>query len=121
MEFRQNQSIYLQIAEHVCENILTGRWEEGVRIPSIREFSVSIEVNPNTVTRSYRYLQEQEIIFNQRGIGYFVAEGAYQRTHALKKESFIERELPQIFKTMDLLKLGFDDLKQLYVSREEIS
>jgi len=114
MEFRQNQAIYLQIADHISERILSGVWKEGERIPSIREMSEGIEVNPNTVMRSYGYLQDLDIIYNQRGIGYFVAEDAYRKTLEQKKKSFIRRELPRIFRTMDLLHLTCEDLKILY-------
>lgn len=114
MEFRQNQAIYLQIADHISERILSGVWKEGERIPSIREMSEGIEVNPNTVMRSYGYLQDLDIIYNQRGIGYFVAADAYRKTLEQKKKSFIRRELPRIFRTMDLLHLTCEDLKILY-------
>ena len=117
MEFKQRQTIYLQIADHICEYILIKRWKEGDRIPSIREMSVSIEVNPNTVMRSYNYLQDLGIIYNQRGIGYFVAEQAYEKTMELKKKNFIKRDLPQIFKTMELLQMSCDDLRDLYADR----
>ena len=113
MEFRQNQAIYLQIADHISERILSGTWTEGERIPSIREMSEEIEVNPNTVMRSYGYLQDLGIIYNQRGIGYFVAEDAYRKTLELKKKNFIRRDLPRIFRTMDLLHLTCKDLRAL--------
>lgn len=113
MEFRQNQAIYLQIADHISERILSGTWAEGERIPSIREMSEDIAVNPNTVMRSYSYLQDLGIIYNQRGIGYFVAEGAHRKTLELKKKNFIRRELPRIFRTMDLLHLTCEDLRAL--------
>ena len=117
MEFRQNQAIYLQIADIICENILTESWKEGDRISSIRELSVNTEVNPNTTMRSYSYLQELGIIFNQRGIGYFVADRAREIVLKLKKNNFINRELPRIFKTMDLINLSCDDLAELYAAR----
>jgi GntR family transcriptional regulator len=113
MEFRRNQAIYLQIADHITERILSGTWAEGERIPSIREMSEDIAVNPNTVMRSYAYLQDLGIIYNQRGIGYFVAEGAHQKTLELKKKNFIRRELPRILRTMDLLHLTCEDLRAL--------
>jgi GntR family transcriptional regulator len=113
MEFRQNQAIYLQIADHITERILSGTWAEGERIPSIREMSEDIVVNPNTVMRSYAYLQDLGIIYNQRGIGYFVADDAYQKTLELKKKNFIRRDLPRIFRTMDLLHLTCEDLRTL--------
>lgn len=120
MEFRQNQAIYLQIADHISERILSGTWKEGERIPSIREMSEAIEVNPNTVMRSYGYLQDLGIIYNQRGIGYFAAEDAYAKTLEQKKRSFIRRELPRIFRTMDLLHLTCDDLKILYKENAKV-
>ena len=113
MEFRHDQAIYLQIADHLSERILSGSWTPGERIPSIRELAETIEVNPNTVMRSYGYLQELGIIYNQRGIGYFVADDAYDKTLELKKRSFVRRELPRLFRTMDLLHLSCDDLKKL--------
>ena len=109
MEFRERQAIYLQIGDHICENILRKKWKAGEKIPSVREMSVSIEVNPNTVMRTYSYLQDMGIIYNKRGIGYFVADKAYEKTQELKKKNFINRELPFVFKTMDLLHLTFDD------------
>ena len=117
MEFRERQAIYLQIGDYICENILRKEWGQGDRIPSIRELSVSMEVNPNTVMRTYSYLQERGIIFNKRGIGYFVAENAYEKTLELKKKSFIKRELPLLFNTMNLLDLSFEDLETIYRER----
>ena len=114
MDFEKKQAIYLQIGDHICENILTRRWAEGDRLPSVREMAVGIEVNPNTVMRTYSYLQDMGIIFNKRGIGYFVADHAYEKTLDLKKRNFINRELPHVFRTMDLLSLTFDDLEDLY-------
>ena len=119
MEFKEKQAIYLQIGEHICENILRKQWKEGDKIPSIRELAISIEVNPNTVMRAYNYLQDMGIIFNKRGIGYFVTDNSYQKTMELKKRDFINRELPHFFMTMDLLKISFDDLAQLYKTDRE--
>jgi GntR family transcriptional regulator len=119
MEFMASQAIYLQIADQICEHILSGKWKEGERIPSVREMGESVQVNPNTVMRSFGYLQEQGIIFNQRGIGYFVADGARRRTLELKKQSFVTRELPQVFRTMDLLGISCEELRKLYERRKK--
>lgn len=114
MEFRKNQTIYLQIADYICENIMAGQWDKGDKIQSVREMAASIQVNPNTVMRTYSHLQDLGIIFNQRGIGYFVADDALQKTKALKKETFVKDYLPEVFKTMDLLDMDFEDLKTFY-------
>jgi DNA-binding transcriptional regulator YhcF (GntR family) len=114
MEFGDSNAIYLQIAEQICENILLQKWKPGDRIPSVREMAVSIEVNPNTVMRTYNYLQEKGIIFNKRGIGYFVDEDGFQKTMSLRKEDFISQELPRFFKAMGLLNLTMEDMISYY-------
>ncbi len=114
MEFREDQAIYLQIADLFCENILTGKWNPGDRIPSVREMAVNVEVNPNTVMRTFNYLQDKGIIFNKRGIGYFVADDGFEKTRALKKEDFIHHELPRFFKALRMLNMELDDLKSYY-------
>lgn len=114
MEFKDNQAIYLQIANHFFENILQKKWNSGEKIPSIRDMAVEFEVNPNTAMRTFNYLQDKGIIFNKRGIGYYVSDDGYERTRALRKEQFINEELSPIFRTMQLLGISFDDLKKYY-------
>jgi len=114
MDFNENQAIYMQIADFFCENILQKKWQEGEKIPSIREIAVQVEVNPNTAMRTFSYLQDKGIIFNKRGIGYFVADDGYEKTLELKKEQFVEEDLPQVFRTLDLLRMEFKDLEKLF-------
>ncbi|HEV7378757.1 MAG TPA: GntR family transcriptional regulator, partial [Dyadobacter sp.] len=56
MEFKDKQSIYLQIADYICEQILLAKWPPGERIPSVRDLASTLEVNPNTVMRTYDFL-----------------------------------------------------------------
>ena len=88
MDFNNKKSIYLQIVDYFLERVLRLELRENERIASVREIAVRLEVNPNTVMRSYSYLQDKNIIFNKRGIGYFIAVGAYNKTLELKKKSF---------------------------------
>lgn len=114
MEFNENQAIYLQIADYFCENILQKKWQQGEKIPSIREIAVQVEVNPNTAMRTFNYLQDRGIIYNKRGIGYFVADDGYEKTLELKKEQFVSEELPQMFRTLELLRMNFKDIEKLF-------
>ena len=114
MEFRTDLDIYLQIADYICEMILTEQWAAGTKIPSIRELAVDIEVIPNTVMRTYAYLQDKKIIFNRRGIGYFVATEGLAITRKMKQDDFISNDLPRVFRTLDILGIAIDDLKKLY-------
>ena len=79
MEFREKQAIYLQIAEYVCDQILLKKWLAAEKILSIRDLAIALEVNPNTVQRTYDFLQQLEIISNKRGVGYFVEKEAEAR------------------------------------------
>lgn len=118
MDFKENQAIYLQIANRFFENILRKEWNSGDKIPSIRDMAVEFEVNPNTTMRTFNYLQDKGIIYNKRGIGYFVADDGLEKTIVLKKEQFVEEDLPMFFKTMELLGLSLDDLKPYYKTYE---
>jgi GntR family transcriptional regulator len=114
MQFRESQAIFLQIADYVCEKILLKEWAAGERIPSVRELAIQLEVNPNTVMRTYEYLQQQGIIFNQRGIGFFTAEDAMSQAATYRKKAFIEKDLPQVFRSLYLLGMDMDELKPRY-------
>ena len=113
MKFNKPKAIYMQIADYICENILAEELKGGDRIQSVREMAAQVEVNPNTVARTFSYLQEKEIIFNKRGVGYFVAEDALERTKAIKKEAFLKHYVPEVFKMMGLLGISFEDLQAL--------
>ena len=114
MDFRQNQPIYLQIAEYVCEQILLKKWKLGDKIVSIRDIAVVMEVNPNTVQRAYDFLQQQGIITNKRGVGYFTEENAMEKILAFRREQFMENELPVFLRNLYLLKIDMKDLKSKY-------
>jgi len=114
MEFKESQAIYLQIGDYVCDQILLGRWKEGERILSVRELGVALEVNPNTVMRTFEFLQNREIIFNKRGLGYFAADDARKKIIQYRKKQFLEEDLPQIFKNMSLMGMSFTELENEY-------
>ncbi|MES2827418.1 MAG: GntR family transcriptional regulator [Bacteroidota bacterium] len=114
MEFRDNKAIYLQIAEYVCEHILLGKWKVDEKVPSVRELAVDLEVNPNTVMRTYELLQNKSIINNKRGIGFFVAEEALANVKSYRKAQFMDAELPVVFRNIYLLNIGFDELENRY-------
>ena len=114
MEFKEIQAIYLQIGDYVCEQILLGQWKEGDRLLSVRELGVVLEVNPNTVMRTYDFLQGKEIIYNKRGIGYFVSDDARRKILSYRKKQFLEQDLPPVFKNMSLLGMTLKELENEY-------
>ncbi len=114
MQFNKHTAIYLQIANYMYDCILDEEWNNGARIPSIRDMAMQLEVNPNTVTRAYTLLQEDEIVENQRGIGYFTALDAREKVLKRKQKAFLENELPNLFNSMQQLGLTLQDLQRQY-------
>lgn len=114
MEFNNHKAIYLQIADQIMEGIMAEEYNPGDRIQSVRELASNISVNPNTVARTYGYLQDRGIIFNKRGIGYFIEETAISKVKAMKRQNFIEVVLPEVFKMMILLDIDFEGLHNIY-------
>ncbi len=114
VNFRPSYSIYLQVADFICEKVLTGVWRDGDKLPAVKDLAVLTSVNPNTVIKALTWLQDNDILTTQRGVGYFLIEGAASRTLALKRRQFIEEDLPDIFASMKLLDLGLDELAALY-------
>ena len=119
MEFNSNKSIYLQICDAICEQILSGVLKPDERIPSVREYGAEIGVNPNTIMRSYEKLTADGIIYNKRGLGYFVAKGAARRIAKERKHTFLTEELPELFRKMNTLKITFDELRELYENKKQ--
>lgn len=111
MEFNGNKPIYLQIFDEICERILSCELGPDMRIPSVREYGAEIGVNPNTVMRSYEKLTNEGIIYNRRGIGYFISKEARNIVLEAMKQDFLENELPQILRKMELLGIKTEDLQ----------
>lgn len=110
MIFDPNKPIYVQIADNICERILSGEIKPMDRISSVREWGAAIGVNPNTVARSYELLAARGIIFNQRGIGFFVAGDAIDQIQDSERRKFIEEELPAFINRAQLLGI---DIKKI--------
>jgi len=114
MDFDNSKPIYLQIVDFFYENILAKKWKGDERIPSVREIAVMVEVNPNTAIRAFNHLQDEKVIYNKRGIGYFVSEDGYQKILDIKRKEFMEEMLPDVFKKMKLLDIDFEEFKDVY-------
>ena len=105
MNFNTEKPIYLQIVDAISDRILSGELKGGDRIPSVREYGADIGVNPNTMMRSYEKLTTDGIIYNKRGIGYFVADDARETVLAAQRQEFLEKDVPAILQRMRLLGL----------------
>ena len=105
MLFTAEKPIYLQICDAISERILSGELPAEGRIPSVREYGAEVGVNPNTMMRCYEKLTADGIIYNKRGIGYFVSPDARDSILAAQRQEFLEKDVPVIRRRMALLGL----------------
>ena len=103
MNFNADKPIFLQIADAICDRILSGELKGEDRIPSVREYGADIGVNPNTMMRSYEKLTADGVIYNKRGIGYFVSPDAREQILILQRKEFLEKDVPAIKQRLALL------------------
>lgn len=105
MDFNADKPIFLQIADTLCDRILSGELKGEDRIPSVREYGADIGVNPNTMMRSYEKLTADGVIYNKRGIGYFVTPDAREQILKAQREDFLQKDVPAIKQRLKLLGL----------------
>ncbi|HTH14390.1 MAG TPA: GntR family transcriptional regulator [Spirochaetia bacterium] len=114
MEFPDKDPIYLQISRLLSERILTGEWKPGDRVPSVRDLATDLEVNPNTVARTFQLLQDAGVFENRRGVGSFVAEGARDLVVAQARDRMENQDLPRVFQALAALGISPGHLSRLY-------
>ncbi len=110
MTFTNDKPIFLQMADRLCDEILAGTYKDDDRIPSVREYAVMLEVNTNTAVKAYEQLARANIIYNKRGLGYYVTSGARDQILRERREEFLQKTLPELFRQMSLLRLGIEDI-----------
>jgi DNA-binding transcriptional regulator YhcF (GntR family) len=120
MTFSNDKPIYIQMADRLMDEILSGKYKDDDRIPSVREYSVLLEVNTNTAVKAYEQLAREEIIYNKRGLGYFVTKGAKKQILKARKQEFMKERLPELFRQMQLLDITIEDVEEAYKSLQNV-
>src|SRR5215471_18508980 len=82
--------IYQQLTDQICAGVARGKLRPDERLPSVRELSQTLVVNPNTVARAYTELEREGVLYTRPGMGVFVASPAKL---ALSKKTRRERLL----------------------------
>ena len=109
LDFRDSRPVYEQICEKIKNLIISGVIKSGDKIMSVRDMAAALTINPNTIVKAYKQLEQEGYIYSAQGRGYFVAEKSFAKSCA-KIETLIED-------TKDNLK----ELCFLGVKKEEIS
>ena len=116
MDFSANKPIYLQIMDEIKRRIVNGEYKPGDKIPSVREFALSLGVNPNTVQRALSELERDSFVESERTIGRFITrdEGIIEEL----KEDVIRSKIEQFVE--DIESYDYDVEKKLMMLRERL-
>lgn len=109
LDLKSRKSIYEQVVDNVKELIVTGVMPPETKLPSVRELSKTLTVNPNTIQKAYRELEHQGFIYTVTGLGCFVS---------VREESQIDEK--RVSQIMDELILLIRELMYLGLKSEEI-
>ena len=114
MKFKDNKAIYLQIADRIGDQILSEKLTPEGKVPSVRELAAEIEVNANTVARTYDYLQQSGVIYTKRGLGYFVSTDAKDKIVASRRNQLMQGEMDYFLGQLKAVGITPGELKDLY-------
>lgn len=103
----------MQIANYGIEQVLSGAWVNGERIPSVRQLAAEVGVNPNTVMSAYEHLKGLTIIETQRGRGFFVTGEGREAAIGMRRTAFVDEEVPRLRRTLELLGITGEHLQEL--------
>lgn len=117
--FNKDRPIYLQISDRICDEILSGAYADDQRIPSVRDYATLMQVNINTVMKTYEELSRAGIIYQRRGMGYFVTAGAGSAIQLQRKDDFMHKTLAEMFRQMRLLDISIDEVVSAFRASEE--
>lgn len=88
-----SRPIFLQIAEQIENDIISGALPEETQVPSTNELAAYLRINPATAGKGVNLLVDTGILYKKRGIGMFVADGARERLVAQRRDRFREQYL----------------------------
>ena len=83
--------VYEQVARQIVSAIASGGLDAGQMVPSVREMAKELAINPNTVSRAYRQLQDNGVLETVRGSGVAVAKGAKAKCKSMRSQAIGDR------------------------------
>jgi DNA-binding transcriptional regulator YhcF (GntR family) len=109
----ESRPIFLQIAEQIEGDIISGALGEETQVPSTNEFAAFLRVNPATAGKGVNLLVDEGILYKKRGIGMFVAEGARARLVAKRRDQFSTQFVRPLIEEAAKLGISAEQLAEL--------
>lgn len=110
LDTNSDKSIYIQIAEIIENEILSGNLKEEDQAPSTNQFARVYQINPATARKGLNILVDEEILYKKRGLGMFVSRGAREKILKKRQRAFFEEVLPKIIDEARRLEISIDEL-----------
>ncbi|TDE88272.1 GntR family transcriptional regulator [Occultella glacieicola] len=108
--FDGREPIYIQIADQIRGDILAGNLAEGEQVMSTTQYATTFRINPATAAKAFAQLVDEGVLYKQRGVGMFVAEGAPARLRSDRRETFLAERLEPVLAEARVLGIGSADL-----------
>ena len=115
--FANDKPIFLQLADVIKSDIVSGKFKITEKLPSVRDFAFLYGVNPNTVQKALQILEDEGLIVTDRTNGKFVA-GSTEKIESQKSKT-ITQEIDLFIEKMKSLGLGLNEIKNLINNRGE--
>lgn len=113
MRFDGDKPIFLQLAEQLEDGILSGAYPEGTQIPSITEYAAVCKINPATALKGINLLVDAGLLYKKRGVGMFVAQGAYETLRKRRSEAFYQDYIITLVRKAKGLGMTLEQLNDL--------
>lgn len=117
IEFSNDKPIFIQLAELIKCEIISGKYQNGDKLPSVREFALTFQVNPNTVQKALQLLEDEGLIITDRTNGKFVASNS--KLLESHKNKLIKLEIDLFLEKMKSFGLSINEIKELINNKGE--
>lgn len=110
MAFDGREPIFLQIADQIRTQVLSGALREEEQVMSTTQYATAYRINPATAAKAFAELVEEGTLYKRRGVGMFVAPGARERLVAARRERFFTDVVDPVAEQVRLLGIPLDDV-----------
>jgi DNA-binding transcriptional regulator YhcF (GntR family) len=108
--FDERSPIYLQIADKIKEDVLSGALGEDEQVMSTNQYASFYRINPATAAKGFQQLVEEGVLYKRRGIGMFVSPAAREKLRAERRERFFEEVVDAMIAEARVIGISLDEI-----------
>ncbi len=108
--FDDRSPIYLQIADKIKEDIVSGALGEDEQVMSTNQYASFYRINPATAAKGFQQLVEEGVLYKRRGIGMFVSPDAREKLRSERRERFFEQVVDTMIAEARVIGISLDEI-----------